>query len=230
MRVMVDNPTVSLPTSSISSVSATGSTGAAIAATYNNNGYFEFNTIPVGVYTVAFTPTALFNAPATQLVNVPKTFTQGSNFTITVTPRGIVPSATFTGTMGWTSGFASPTSNATCAVDGDIRNTQTLGFQGESNTLSDANGNGRTETVYLTIPVFRGVGTYAIPSEATALITVRQLSSGNAPSYKGTSGSFVVTGFNQVARTVTGTFSFAATSLTSTNTLNTTNGTISVSY
>jgi hypothetical protein len=230
MRVMVNNPTVSPPTSSISSVSATSGTGPAIVGTYNTNGYFEFNTIPVGTYTVTFTPTALFNAPAPQTVAVPKAFTQGSNFTITVTPTGIVPSATFTGTMGWTSGFASPTSNASCAVYGDIRNSQIFGFEGESNTLSDASGNGRKETVSLTIPVFHGVGTYAIPSEATALITVRQLSSGNAPSYRGTSGSFIVTGFNQATRTLTGTFSFAATSTTSTNTLNTTNGTILVSY
>jgi hypothetical protein len=218
------------PTGSIATVTATSSGGQVYTATPTLDQFssYSFPSLPVGTYTVAYTPTAVFNTPA----SVPAAITSKNLVTIPQTvATGIVPSATFSGTIGWTTSSVSPLTNISCSAYGSITNTQNFSVFGISNSFRDGSGlNERTETVSLATSDFRGVGTYPITATGSnrASVLINNIGGGSSGTVIGQTGSFTIASFTPATRTITGTFSFD--SGTPSISVRTTNGAFSIRY
>ena len=194
------------------------------------NGYFVFNNVAPGTYNVSFDPASGFLSvpPRTVTVTARNTTSMG---TINVNPAG-TNSATLRGTVRWTEGGTTYTSNSatgSISLNNGAPDTFSLSASSQAGNVSDVLGlyayAGRTGTYLMDNQVYSPSATYLRTAGGVPLNSYETRYQ-NSPA-----GSVTITAVDPVARTVSGTFGFtAAEAPLRTGRITITNGSFTLSY
>lgn len=185
------------PASSISRVTATPTSGAAISGFASGSDFLL--QLPVGTYTISFTAELGYIAPANRTVTI-TSGQQSSLGTITVAMRN---------SFAWTTNTTGPFNYTASFPPGG---TFTLNSGGASASLQFGATNRAgvdNTTVTINIPNANGPGTYTFNTMATAQYAYTGGSAQTLLTYPG-SGSVTITSFSLANRRVVGTFNLRA--------------------
>lgn len=204
------------PAGSLSTVTTTSAGGLTFPLSVSGAS-FRFDELVAGAYTLSFTPSTGYGAPANRSLTVVAGATASAG-TVSVNPQVSV----LRGAVSWETGGATYTA---ATLSGSLTTI----------TATDQTS-GRAGILSLNLPNLNGVGTYRLDNQATNGQYIVTNGGVPAASYStavtgGLNGTVTVTSYDVATRTMTGTFGFVATNRVYTySTITVSNGRFSLSY